>query len=94
MEGFERWEGGVDEKVLTHADVPNNHHWDPGAFKWAAFFRRCKELDEPTAVGVRANARRLDALRAWIVKRRFEGWGWGRVKASANFREYLRRGGK
>lgn len=40
------------------------------------------------------NAARLVVLRAWILARRLEGWSWDRLKATANWREFLRRGGK
>ena len=37
---------------------------------------------------------RLATLRRWILARHAEGWSWERIKRSANWREYLRRGGK
>jgi hypothetical protein len=40
------------------------------------------------------DAKRLAALRKWILARRAEGWGWKRIKASPNFREFIRRGGR
>lgn len=40
------------------------------------------------------NLKRLGVLRAWIVKRRADGWGWQRIKRSANWREFRRRGGQ
>jgi hypothetical protein len=40
------------------------------------------------------NTVRLAALRKWILARRAEGWGWKRIKASPNWREFVRRGGK
>lgn len=40
------------------------------------------------------DAARLAALRKWILARHAEGWGWKRIKASPNWREYVRRGGK
>lgn len=39
------------------------------------------------------NAKRLAALRKWILARHAEGWGWKRIKASPNWREFRRRGG-
>lgn len=39
------------------------------------------------------DAWRLAALRKWILARRAEGWGWKRIKASPNWREFRRRGG-
>ena len=45
---------------------------------------------EPPAL----NRKRLAVLRRWIVKRHADGWGWKRLKATANFREFKRRGGK
>lgn len=47
-----------------------------------------------TPWGDQQNRRRLDALRAWILNRRREGWTWQRLKQTANWREFLRRGGK
>jgi hypothetical protein len=47
-----------------------------------------------TPAGDVQNRKRLQALRAWILKRKNEGWSWQRIKATANWREYLRRGGK
>lgn len=43
--------------------------------------------------GLRAAARRK-VLRAWILARRVQGWSWARLKASANWREWRRLGGK
>lgn len=40
------------------------------------------------------DAARLAALRKWILARHAEGWGWKRIKASPNWREFIRRGGK
>ena len=40
------------------------------------------------------NRKRLKVLRAWIVKRRAAGWGWERLKATANWKEWRRRGGR
>jgi hypothetical protein len=40
------------------------------------------------------DAARLAALRKWILARHAEGWGWKRIKASPNWREFVRRGGK
>lgn len=40
------------------------------------------------------DAVRLAALRKWILARHAEGWGWKRIKASPNWREYVRRGGR
>lgn len=40
------------------------------------------------------NTKRLAALRKWILARRSEGWSWKRIKASPNWREFIRRGGK
>jgi hypothetical protein len=40
------------------------------------------------------DAARLAALRKWILARHAEGWGWARIKASPNWREFVRRGGK
>lgn len=40
------------------------------------------------------NEKRLAALRKWILARHAEGWGWKRIKASPNWREFVRRGGK
>jgi hypothetical protein len=40
------------------------------------------------------DAKRLAALRKWILARHAEGWGWKRIKASPNWREFVRRGGK
>jgi hypothetical protein len=37
---------------------------------------------------------RVKALRAWIVGRKAAGWSWPRIKQTANWREYRRRGGK
>lgn len=37
---------------------------------------------------------RLAVLRKWILARHAEGWGWKRIKASPNWREYVRRGGR
>lgn len=34
--------------------------------------------------------KRFQALRRWIRARREEGWSWRRIKASANWREFLR----
>lgn len=39
-----------------------------------------------------ANRKRLKTLRAWILKRRKEGWTWARLKKTANWREAKRRG--
>lgn len=39
------------------------------------------------------NRQRRAALRAWILKRRSEGWGWKRLKKTTNWREFRRRGG-
>jgi N-acetylmuramoyl-L-alanine amidase len=41
-----------------------------------------------------ANVKRRAVLRAWILKRRGEGWSWARIKAGPNWREFIRRGGK
>ncbi len=41
-----------------------------------------------------ANRKRLVALRNWILARRAEGWGWKRLKASPNWKEWRRRGGR
>lgn len=41
-----------------------------------------------------ANRKRLTTLRNWIRARRAGRWGWTRIKATANWREYRRRGGK
>jgi hypothetical protein len=41
-----------------------------------------------------AKARRLAVLRAWILARLAEGWSWQRIKASANWREFRKLGGK
>lgn len=43
---------------------------------------------------VARNRARLAALRTWILRRRSEGWGWKRLKATPNWREFRRRGGK
>lgn len=43
---------------------------------------------------VSANKHRLRVLRAWILKRHRAGWAWARLKKTANFREFMRRGGK
>lgn len=40
------------------------------------------------------NLARLAALRTWILRRRAEGWGWVRIKKTANWREWRRRGGR
>lgn len=40
------------------------------------------------------DAKRLAVLRKWILARHAEGWGWQRIKASPNWREFIRRGGK
>ncbi len=40
------------------------------------------------------DAKRLAALRKWILARHAEGWGWKRIKASPNWREFVRRGGR
>ena len=40
------------------------------------------------------NDRRLKTLRRWILTRRAAGWGWPRIKATASFREWRRRGGR
>lgn len=37
---------------------------------------------------------RLAALRKWILARHAEGWGWKRIKASPNWLEFVRRGGR
>lgn len=50
-----------------------------------ATFRKQIEFD---------NRKRLAALRKWILARHAEGWGWKRIKASPNWREFIRRGGK
>lgn len=39
------------------------------------------------------NAKRLAATRAWILARVREGWAWNRIKQTANWREFKRRGG-
>lgn len=39
-------------------------------------------------------AARRSVLRAWILARRAQGWTWARLKATANWREWRRRGGK
>lgn len=41
-----------------------------------------------------SDTKRLAALRRWILARRAERWGWKRIKASPNWREYRRRGGR
>jgi hypothetical protein len=41
-----------------------------------------------------SDEKRLAALRKWILARRAEGWGWKRIKASQNWKEYVRRGGR
>lgn len=46
---------------VGHCDVPNNSHWDPGALRWAALFKRAKQLDATPAV-VKARPRRVDVL--------------------------------
>lgn len=51
----------------------------------SATFRRQVEVD---------NTVRLAALRKWILARHAEGWGWKRIKASPNWREFVRRGGR
>lgn len=48
----------------------------------------------PTPAQKQANQRRLATLRAWLLKRRDAGWSWKRLKSTANFREFKRRGGK
>lgn len=40
------------------------------------------------------NTKRLAALRKWILARRTEGWSWARIKRAANWREFIRRGGR
>lgn len=40
------------------------------------------------------DAARLATLRKWILARHAEGWSWPRIKATPNFREFIRRGGK
>jgi hypothetical protein len=40
------------------------------------------------------NTKRLATLRRWILARHAEGWGWKRIKASPNWREFIRRGGR
>lgn len=37
---------------------------------------------------------RLATLRKWILARRAERWGWKRIKASPNWREFRRLGGR
>lgn len=55
---------------------------------------------KPHGAAAEKNRKRLATLRAWILKRVAPrkrggfGWSWARVKKSANWREYLRRGGR
>lgn len=40
------------------------------------------------------NRKRRAALRAWILRRRADGWGWAKLKKTPSWREWRRRGGR
>ena len=40
------------------------------------------------------DGKRLTTLRRWVLARRAAGWSWKRVKATRNWREFVRRGGR
>lgn len=72
-------------------DVKPHGHWTgstcPGPAVRAWLER--KEYERPLNP-----ARRLAALRAWLLARKREGKSWAWIKKSANWREYVRLGGK
>ena len=78
---------GTTAGWFGHVEVPENAHWDPGWLEWEKLIDRALELDTE-------NVTRLETLRQWFFARLREGWTWDQIKASANWREFLRRGGE
>jgi len=96
--GYRRVNTAGPEVLIEHGFLTN-----PGERLW--LFANLKQLARAEYVAVcryfgfqpfddAANRTRLAALRKWILARHTDGWGWKRIKASPNWREYLRRGGR
>lgn len=81
------WIGGSG--WFGHDGVPENEHWDPGALKWAEVMAQARMRMAPTPVQLQRRA----VLRAWIQSHA-KTLGWVAVKKTANWREYVRLGGK
>jgi hypothetical protein len=74
-----------------HVELPENSHWDPGALLWSPVLSHARNVLD---VDVTAKQKRLATLQGWIAARRAEHWTWPHIKATHNWAEYKRLGGK
>jgi N-acetylmuramoyl-L-alanine amidase len=96
--GYSRVDTPGPEVLIEHGFLTN-----PGERLWlfanianlakAEYIALCRFFGLTPFDGAQ-NKKRLAALRKWILARHAEGWGWKRIKASPNFREFIRRGGR
>jgi len=79
---------GAGRMVIPHGKITGSECPGPELSLWVArggFEYPATPPDDP---------KRLAALRAWILKRKREGRSWAWIKATVNWKEYVRRGGR
>lgn len=88
---IQQWRAkGARPAVLPHGEITGSKCPGPELALWLK--QGGHEL--PATPPEEVNRKRLTALRKWIVARRGEGWGWKRIKAHVNWREFVKRGGR